>query len=63
MEKQDFLSAAIYNNREFIEEWLVGDDTANVTFLSELLQKASQYGSFSVVELLSAFGKICPFGL
>ena len=58
MEKQDFLSAAIYNNRELLEEWLIGNETANITFLNEVLQKACQYGSFSVVELLSRLGKI-----
>jgi len=57
MDKQDFLTAAILNNRELLEEWLVGDGNANVTFLNEVLLKAAEYGSFSVVELLSALGK------
>ena len=58
MEKQDFLIAAIMDNREFLEEWLVDDDNTNMTFLNEVLLKAAEYGSFSVVELLSALGKI-----
>ena len=57
MEKQDFLSAAVYNNRELLEEWLMGNDTTNITFLNEVLLKASHYGSNSVVELLSPLGK------
>ena len=56
--RQDFLNAAIHNNRAFIEERLTGDDTTNEVFLNELLRKAAHYGSISVVELLSACGKI-----
>ena len=58
MEKEDFLSAAIYNNRPFIEEWLKGqpEESVDVQLLGELLRKAAQYGSASVVELLVAYG-------
>ena len=56
MEKRDLLSAAIYNNRPFIEEWLKGEETVDVQFLGELLRKSAQYGSASVVELLAFHG-------
>ena len=58
MERQDFLSAAIYNNRTFIEEWLEGqpEEAVDVQLLGELLRKAAQYGSASVVELLVTHG-------
>lgn len=58
MERQDFLSAAIYNNRPFIEEWLDGqpEEAVDKQLLGELLRKAAQYGSASVVELLVTHG-------
>lgn len=58
MERQDFLSAAIYNNRTFIEEWLEGqpEEAVDVQLLGELLRKGAQYGSASVVELLVTHG-------
>jgi len=51
------LKAAINDNRTFIEEWLTGNDTTNEAFLNELLRKAAQHGSISVVELLATRGK------
>lgn len=64
MEREDFLSAAIYNNRPFIEEWLKGqpEEAVDLQLLGELLRKAAQYGSASVVELLVTYGmqaRIC----
>ena len=58
MEREDFLSAAIYNNRPFIEEWLKGqtEEAIDKQLLGELLRKAAQYGSISVVELLLTYG-------
>ena len=60
MEREDFLSAAIYNNRPFIEEWLTGlpEEAVDVQLLGELLRKAAQYGSASVVELLVDYGTL-----
>ena len=58
MEKRDLLSAAIYNNRPFIEEWLKGEENVDVRFLGELLRKSAQYGSASVVELLAIHGML-----
>jgi len=51
-------NAAIYDDRSFIEEWLRGNDTTNEAFLNQLLRKAAQYGSKSVVELLATSGEI-----
>ena len=58
MEREDFLSAAIYNNRPFIEEWLKGqpEEAVDIQLLGELLRKAAQYGSATVVELLVDHG-------
>lgn len=58
MDREDFLSAAIYDNRPFIEEWLTGQPEGAVDeqLLGELLRKAAQYGSASVVELLVNHG-------
>ena len=58
MEREDFLSAAIYNNRPFIEEWLKGQpkEAVSAQLLGDTLRKAAQYGSTSVVELLLTYG-------
>ena len=56
--KQDFLDAAINDNRTFIEQQLAEDDATTKVLLNELLRKAAQYGSVSVVELLCSLGKI-----
>ena len=65
MEREDFLSAAIYNNRPFIEEWLKGqtEESIDKQLLGELLRKAAQYGSFSVVELLLNYGMLENLGV
>ena len=55
------LKAAINDDRTFIEEWLTRglteNNTTNEAFLNELLRKAAQHGSISVVELLAKRGK------